>query len=177
MINTRTRSIAITGGPGAGKSSLLEELARRGFETSDEVARDILKSPGGMELRAKDPLGFADAMLEAQIKAWEEASLSPGPVIFDRGFADIVGFLRIEGLAVAERFDAACRRYCFDGPIFRAAAWREIYRCDDQRIQSWEEAFASDALASKVWREYGYDLIELPQATIAARADFVTNLL
>jgi predicted ATPase len=177
VVRARALSAAITGGPGAGKSSLLHELARRGFETRDEVARDILKSPGGMELREQDPLGFAEAMLEAQIKAWEGAGSSSGPVIFDRGFPDIVGFLRIEGLSVPTAIDLACRNYRVGGPVFLAGPWREIYHSDEQRIQNWEEAVESYRVVSRVWRDYGYDLIDLPKVNLDDRAQFVIDLL
>ena len=59
------RRIAIMGAPGAGKSTLIAELAARGWRTVPEAARTILQQPGGMDLRAGDPLGFAQAMLDA----------------------------------------------------------------------------------------------------------------
>lgn len=117
------RRAAITGAPGAGKSTLLGELARRGQITVPEVARRILKNAGGMVLREEDSLGFAEAMLEAQIRAWEVPH-SSGPIIYDRGFPDIVGFLRAEELPVPMAIDRACHDFRFDGPVFRAPPWR-----------------------------------------------------
>ena len=65
------RRAAITGAPGAGKSTLLGELAKLGVAVVPEVARNILKAQGGMSLREEDPLGFADAMLGAQLDVWQ----------------------------------------------------------------------------------------------------------
>ncbi len=170
------RRAAITGGPGAGKSTLLEELARRGIGTVPEVARIVLKAPGGMELRDCNPLGFADVMLEAQLERWQNASRTE-PVIFDRGFCDIAGFLQAEDLPVSREIDHACRTLRFDGPVFRAKAWKAIYSPDDERIQTWEEAVASDEAVSAAWRAHGYDLIELSATGLAQRADFVITHL
>ena len=40
MMNPKTiRRILITGGPGAGKTTMLEELERRGYFVAPEVAR------------------------------------------------------------------------------------------------------------------------------------------
>ncbi len=164
---------AITGGPGTGKSTLLEELARRGIATEPEVARAILREPGGMALRADDPAAFARAMFDAERAAWRAAEGRPGPTVFDRGFPDIVGFLRLERLAVPEDIDRACRALRYDGAIFRAPPWRAIYRPDEERIQDWEAAVESDAAITKAWRSYGYELVDLPFAGIADRADFV----
>jgi|TARA_Y100000780_G_scaffold121477_1_gene109593 predicted ATPase len=108
---------AITGAPGAGKSTLLAELSRRGVATVSEVARTILKSAGGMALREEDPLAFADAMLSAQLAAWDDTQIE-GSVVFDRGFPDIAGFLRVEGLPISDETTRACDEYRFEGRSF-----------------------------------------------------------
>ena len=163
---------AITGAPGAGKSTLLAELSRRGVATVSEVARTILKSAGGMALREEDPLAFADAMLSAQLAAWDDTQIE-GSVVFDRGFPDIAGFLRVEGLPVSDQITRACDEYRFEGPIFRAPPWRAIYTPDDERIQDWEEAIASDRAVCAAWRDHGYALIDLPMVSAEERASFV----
>lgn len=170
------RRAAITGGPGAGKSTLLNALAEAGVAIEPEVARALLRAPGGMALRNEDPLAFADAMVEAQVRTWSSRR-GEGPVVYDRGLPDIVGFLQVGGLPVAAAIDRACRELRFDGPIFRAPPWREIYAPDDQRIQSWEEALASDRAVANAWRHYGYELIDLPQASVEERTGFVLDRL
>jgi len=167
----------VTGGPGTGKSTLLAELARRGIATEPEVARAILKEPGGMALRADDPAGFARAMFEAELAAWRAAANRPGPTVFDRGFPDIAGFLRLEGLPVADDIDHACRTLRYDGPVFRAPPWEAIYRPDEERIQDWEAAVASDGAVTAAWCSYGYEPVDLPFADSAERAAFVVSRL
>ncbi|MEL7690181.1 AAA family ATPase [Citromicrobium bathyomarinum] len=171
------RRAVVTGAPGSGKSTLLAEVARRGIATGEEVARAILQAPGGMDMRAEWPIDFALAMLEAQRVSWDRTGEGEAPILFDRGFADIVGFLRLEGLAVPRAIDEACRDFRYEGPVFHAPTWREIYRQDDERIQSWEEAVESDAAVLGAWREYGYSPITLPFADPAARAGFVIDRL
>jgi predicted ATPase len=161
----------ITGGPGAGKSTLLAELSVQGLPVFPEVARDILQQPGGMAMRAERPADFADAMLRAELAAWHAAP--SGPSLYDRGFPDIVGFMELEGLAVPECLDRLCRDYRYNGPIFRAPPWPQIYAQDDERIQDWAEAVASDAAVVSAWKGYGYQLIDLRLETVKERADFV----
>lgn len=171
------RRAVVTGAPGSGKSTLLAGVALRGVATGPEVARAILQSPGGMEMRAERPIAFAMAMLEAQLASWEKSGADDGPFLFDRGFPDIVGFLRLESLPVPPVIDAACRECRYEGPTFHAPPWREIYRQDAERIQSWEEAVESDAAVIGAWRDYGYSPITLPFADPAARAQFVLDRL
>lgn len=171
------RRMVVTGGPGTGKSTLIDELARRGLATEPEVARAILRKDGGMALRAGDPAGFADAMFDAELSAYRRAEAGSCPILFDRGFPDIAGFLHLEGLPVPAAIDRACREFRYEGPIFRAPPWSAIYRRDAERIQDWDAAVASDAAVSAAWREYGYSPIDLPLADPAQRADFVMSHL
>lgn len=163
----------LTGAPGAGKTTLLNAAAAAGMLTSPEVARELLKTPGGMELRGADPLGFAEAMLEAHAREFERHRGAAGPVLFDRGFPDVVGFLDVSGLSVPKAVDAACRNLRYAGPILRAPAWAAIYVQDAERIQDWEEAVASDEAVTAAWRRYGYDVTDLPLANVATRLTFL----
>ncbi|WP_338467295.1 ATP-binding protein [Novosphingobium sp. ZN18A2] len=176
MVSTapRVRS-AITGGPGAGKSTLIAALERDGVAAVPEVARIILQQPGGMALRANDPAGFALAMFEAERAAFEAAR--PGITVFDRGFPDIAGFLDLEGLAIPAEVERACAGLRYEGPVFHAPMWEDIYAQDEERIQTWPEALESDAAVLSAWRRYGYDPIELPRVSVQARARFVRNWL
>lgn len=171
----RLRCAVLTGAPGAGKTSLLAVAAEAGLATSHEVARTILQKSGGMALREDDPLGFAEAMLDAHLREFESMRGHLGPVVFDRGLPDVVGFLEVSGLPVPNRIDAACRSYCYDGPIFRAPPWQAIYRQDAQRIQDWDAAVASDHAVTAAWHRYGYRTIDLPLASVASRLAVLRN--
>lgn len=167
----------ITGGPGTGKSTLLSAAKTAGIATFPEVARVILQEPGGMELRACDPWKFSEAMLERELAGFHDSSVQEAPVLFDRGFADIAGFHELSGLDVPDELDRICRNTRYEGPIFRAPPWREIYVPDPERIQNWEEALASDAAVSAAWCNYGYELIDLPLAPVDDRLDFIRRIL
>lgn len=130
-----------------------------------------------MRLRESDPQGFAEAMLEAHLKEYERHSGGAGPVVFDRGLPDVVGFLKVGGLAVPAHLDRACRTVRYRGPILRAPAWEAIYQPDAERIQNWEEAVASDLACTAAWREYGYEPVNLPLAPVEERLKFLDKIL
>lgn len=152
---------------------MLEAFAAVGMATSHEVARKLLQAPDGMVLREADPLGFADAMLEAHLREFEVMRGVAGPVFFDRGLPDVVGFLEVSGLPVSATIDAACRNVRYLGLIFRAPAWQDIYAQDAERIQDWYEAAASDAAVTAAWKHYGYAVADLPFASVADRLAYV----
>ena len=169
----RARYAVLTGAPGAGKTTLLEAAEAAGMRTSHEVARRILQAPGGMDLRARDPLGFAEAMLDAHLAELNDAAAARETVVFDRGLPDVVGFLDVSALPVSARIEMACRTIRYGGPILRAPAWPDIYRQDEQRVQTLEEAVASDHAVSAAWRRFGYEVIDLPLTTVAERLEFL----
>lgn len=171
------RQAVITGAPGAGKTTLLNAAAAAGIRTSPEVARQLLQSPGGMALRESDPLGFAEAMLEAHLREFERHADHGEPVLFDRGFPDVVGFLDVSGLSVPKAVDQACRTLRYTGPILRAPAWAAIYVQDKERIQDWEQALASDEAVTAAWRRYGYDVTDFPLTDVEARLGFLRGLI
>lgn len=177
LTGTLPRQAVLTGAPGAGKTTLLEAAAATGIRTSPEVARELLRQSGGMELRENDPLGFAEAMAQAHAREYERHALSPGPVLFDRGMPDVVGFLDVSGLSVPAAIDRACRTLRYTGPILRAPAWAEIYVQDAERIQDWDQAVASDEAVTSAWRRYGYPVIDLPLVGVGERLSFVTSQL
>ncbi len=175
MISPTPLRSVITGGPGAGKSTVLGALGENGIVVFPEVARAILQAANGMRIRAESSMHFARAMFEAELQAWHRAPA--GPSVYDRGFPDIVGFLNLEGLAIPAYLDDACHALRYSGPIFWAPPWREIYTQDDERIQTWDEAVASDAAICAAWRHYGYALLRLPNAPITDRLAHILSHL
>ena len=177
MVLRAPRHAVLTGAPGAGKTTLLDAAAAAGFRTSPEVARQLLQSPGGMALRRSDPRGFAEAMIEAHAREFELHAKALGPVVFDRGFPDVAGFLDVSGLSVPKAVDRACRTLRYSGPVLRASAWAQIYVQDAERIQTLEEAIASDLAVTAAWKRYDYQVIELPLTGVDERLEFLRRLL
>ena len=130
-----------------------------------------------MALRISDPLGFAEAMAEAHSREFELHADAPGTVIFDRGLPDVVGFLDVSGLVVPKSVERACRTLRYAGPVLRAPAWADIYVQDAERIQTLDEAVASDQAVTAAWKRYGYDVEDLPLAGVAERLAFLERQL
>lgn len=77
----------ITGGPGSGKTTLIETLGRRGFARSVEAGRSILMDQmaiGGNAVHWGDQRTFAELMLQHEMRSYHIAEEEEGPVLFDR---------------------------------------------------------------------------------------------
>ena len=76
----------VTGGPGAGKTSLITELARCGFHTIPESGRAIIRGEmqsGGDALPWADRMACAERMLEQDLRASSTSQTLSGPVTFE----------------------------------------------------------------------------------------------
>ncbi|WOF44960.1 AAA family ATPase [Sphingopyxis indica] len=168
----------LTGGPGSGKSTLLDHLEGHGFARSIEAGRGIIQDQiaiGGPALPWRDRALFAELMLSWDMRSYHAALQRDGsePVIFDRGVPDVLGYLRFEGLNVRSHIQRAAKSFRYNPRVFVAPPWPEIYTQDAERKQDEETAHRTYEAMVIVYRELGYTLIELPKASVAARAEFV----
>jgi len=172
------RLFVITGGPGSGKTSLIDALAAAGVATSAEVGRAIIReelATGGTALPWADERAFAEHMVVREIAAHAEALASGHTVVLDRGVPDVVGFLRVSGLPIPPHIDTAARTCRYNPSVFIAPYWDAIYTGDAERKQTPAVAEATHAIMAETYRDYGYTLVELPRVSIAERMRFVID--
>lgn len=172
------RFFVVTGGPGSGKTTLLHALAERGFRRMPEAGRAIIRDQvriGGPALPWGDRARFAELMLAWEMRSWHEASGLPGPVLFDRGVPDVIGYLDVCGLPVPAHARRAAQTFRYARTVFVAPPWREIFVGDAERKQSFAEAEATHAAMLRAYGALGYRAVALPFAPVAERAAFVAE--
>ncbi|PKR87929.1 ATPase [Pleomorphomonas diazotrophica] len=166
----------VTGGPGAGKSTLIEALARRGVGTMPEAGRAIIRDQvaiGGAALPWGDRALYTELMLGWELRSYHEAEAMAGPVVLDRGIPDVAGYLTLIGFEVPDHVEAAARRFRYNRKVFLAPYWEAIFTGDAERKQDKAEAEATARTVAATYVRLGYELVELPLAGVEARADFV----
>lgn len=170
----------VTGGPGSGKSSLIEALARRGLRSMPEAGRAIIQDQvriGGSFLPWADRAMFAELMLGWELRSYREALAIEGPVIMDRGVGDVLGYLTLCGLPVPAHVEAAAKLHRYNRRVFLAPYWEAIFAQDAERKQDRQEAEATGRVMAETYTRLGYELIELPLQGVEERADFVAERL
>lgn len=166
----------ITGGPGSGKTSLIDALAAAGFSHMPEAGRAIIQEQvalGGDGLPWANRSKFADLMLERELCSHQQASAMAGPVICDRGIPDVLGYLMLCGLPVRDHVRQAAARHRYSPRIFIAPHWPAIFTQDAERKHTPAEAEATYRVMAETYAGLGYDLVPLPLASIADRVEFV----
>ncbi|MDN6860640.1 AAA family ATPase [Pseudomonas sp. CAN2814] len=173
--------IVITGGPGTGKSTLLEHLHQHhGLNIVEEGGRAIIREQlarGGDALPWANREAFCQAMFEHALTTRQRALDAGGLWLFDRGLPDVLGYARLCGLVVPDPLKTAARELRYEPTVFLAPAWEAIYCNDAERRQDFAEAQRTAAVMTEVYEELGYRVVPLPLAEVEERAAFMLEVL
>ena len=168
----------VTGGPGSGKTTLIEELRACGYACSVEAGRGIIQDQTKIKGRAlpwSDALLFAELMLSWEMRSYHMAAESAAPVFFDRGVPDVVGYLQLVGIPVPEHIHKAARTFRYNATVFMTPPWREIFHEDLERRQDFEVAVQTyDAMAA-IYTSLDYKLVEIPRLPVGERRAFILD--
>ena len=99
------RAIVVTGGPGMGKTSVIDRLSLLGYQTRPESGRKIIQRElnlKGDKLPWKNQVGFAEEMFAMGKRDYRRTIKQNGLTFFDRGLPDVIGYLRLCQLKVPE---------------------------------------------------------------------------
>lgn len=169
----------ITGGPGVGKTTLLNEMGGRKFTIVPEDARRIIQeqvAANGEGLPWGNKELYAKLMLEESRQSYQraETGLSAAKaVFFDRGIVDAVCYMIMEDIPVTKKINKWVALCAYNTQVFILPPWREIYKTDKERKQTWAEAVRTYEAMKEVYTRYGYYVTDLPKDTVTNRADFI----
>jgi predicted ATPase len=176
----QNKRIVITGGPGTGKSAVINNLESKGHYCFHEISRQITleaQEKGIDQLFLNDPLLFSEKLLEARIRQFQDANEPLGKLVFlDRGIPDVIAYLNYFGGIYPSKFGEACNDHKYNR-IFLMPPWDEIYETDNERYESFEQAQNIYAYLKKAYITHGYNPIEVPKQSIESRCEFILNNL
>jgi predicted ATPase len=170
------RFVVLSGASGGGKSTLLDELRRRGHSVIPEPGRRIVQmelESGGGALPWLDLEAFARRAIEVALADLKTAGGMSGWVFFDRGLVDAVAALEFATGSPAPIGTLSPYHHT----VFLAPPWPEIFATDAERRHGFDDAVAEFERLCAIYRRLGYRVTLLPKEKAEARADFVLNEL
>ena len=172
--------VVIIGGPGTGKTTIIDGLLKTGHCCYPEISREVTleaKKQGIDQLFLENPLLFSEMLLDGRKKQFTNATNEPHEIVFlDRGIPDVLAYMHFIGDSYPDSFDAACKTHVYT-KIFILPPWKEIYICDDARYENYEEAQLIYKHLVETYQHYGYKLIEVPKDSVENRVSFILNNL
>lgn len=177
---TNPEKIIITGGPGAGKTSLLEALARAGYHCSEEASRRLIaeQAAAGSDCLPWTNLScFADKVLDRMIDLYTQTAANTDITFFDRGIPDIIAYLRAAGLPVYERYYTALREHPYHYVAFILPPWQAIYVNDAERWQTFEESVHLYRNLRETYQSLNFIMVDVPEASVNDRMKFIMETI
>ena len=180
---------AIVGGPGVGKTSIIEALQEKGEETSREVATDYILER--MEGGSKEPwkekdfqLAILNRTLNRENKALQKSlQMKKSRIFSDRAILDLYVYMDVRGQLNSEEYKKSDdiikevkvqQRYT---AIFFVLPWGEgskDYKRAENRHEEHDEAQKLTLKTFEVYSKLFPELIEVPgKLSSKERADFV----
>ncbi len=167
--------VVISGCSGGGKSTLLSELASRGYSVVYEPGRQIVKEQmaiNGDALPWSNPEKFLDLVLSRYILLFNSQKQQQ-LIFFDRGIIDA---LQLDS-SQPEYFQRAAQNFKYNRLVFLVPPWEEIFVNDRERKHDFECAKKEFNELLIKYKNFGYKTILIPKKPVKERADFILEKL
>lgn len=169
----------VTGTPGAGKTVLIEELARRGYASVPGAATAVIAE---MSADGTDEHWLADDFVDRIVRR-QHADLSRETarvVLHDRSVFCTLALCRHLGREVPasliREIDEVLHGNVFERTAFLVRPLGFVVPTEARRI-TYEQSLAFEVWHQRTYAEYGFRLIDVPLGTVEQRADLVESVL
>ena len=170
----------VTGTPGAGKTSIVDELARRGHAVVREAATDVVAAHP-----ADDEHWLRSAFLDDIVSLQRARELAPAPPgtshqVFDRSPVCTLALARHLERAVppllADELARIERERTYERHVFYVEWLGFLTPTDVRRIDA-PDTIRFDAVHRETYVELGYELLEIPVLTVDERVALVESVI
>lgn len=175
-----SKKIVITGGPGTGKTSLINELIKRNYVCLEEISRQVIldaRKDGVEQLFLTNPLLFSERLMASRIKQFYVAKNTETSFTFiDRGVPDVLAYMDYANETYPKSFENACHDCRYD-QVYVLAPWQDIFISDNERYENFDQAVKIHEQLLNTYHKYQYNLIDIPFDTIENRVDYLLDTL
>ncbi len=174
------KRILLTGGPGTGKTTILSELHKRGYNCLQEISRNIIleaQQRGIQQLFLTHPKEFNTKLLNGRITQFKTCCEYQDNFVFlDRGLPDIMAYNNYVKAETSDAVIKATKEHTYDF-VFVFPPWKNIYKNDNERYETFEEAQKIYNSLKQTYIDLGYEIFEVPTGEVSQRANYILNII
>lgn len=180
-----SRLIVITGGPGSGKTSLVDHLASLGYATVPEAAIQIIDErnqalgvAGQIAWRKRHPRVFQRLVIERQVALDGACQPPPGQFGFcDRGRPDALAYAKLSGMELDDDLRVLVLGQSYLHVFLLDTLTHFPERPATGRTSDRQRSLRILDLLEETYRSLGYTPCPVPELSIKDRAYFVLSEL
>ncbi|UII34001.1 AAA family ATPase [Fulvivirga ulvae] len=169
----------ITGAASAGKTTLLHELGRRGFNCYEEVSRRIIRQQLSISSNALpwgDMQNFCTLTFDTMVKE-HMVQTDSALCFFDRALPDIIANLDSCNLPIPPPYTQAVANAGYNKNAFILPIHPSIFVNDHERRETYAQANKIYRSIIKVYQSLGFTLHEIPLMPVSQRAEMILTKL
>ena len=168
--------IVISGGPGGGKTSLLEFLSKNGYNYIKESGRTIIRERLRKGLSPRPaPEEFARQMFQMDYENFINHADIADILFFDRSFLDSAFLVHQSDQIFFDKIRHSLITNRFYTKVFMTPPWQEIYTADSERDQTFDESVEIYEKLSHWYLTNGYELVTVPRLPVEMRVKMILD--
>ncbi|OGJ12483.1 hypothetical protein A3K82_03015 [Candidatus Pacearchaeota archaeon RBG_19FT_COMBO_34_9] len=172
------KKIVITGGPCSGKTTIIEELNKKGFSVLRETAKEIVAARRHIPLTKEESQIRQDLIFNEQFAKEQNAERADCDILFlDRGLIDGLGYsLLYSGEESIEKYLPAVKAKKYDFIFlmkllpFDSGGFRP-------REENEEEAKKIQDSILELYKRLGYNPLFVPRMPVQERVEFILKVV
>ncbi|MBP7708540.1 ATP-binding protein [Candidatus Pacearchaeota archaeon] len=164
------RKYIVEGGPGCGKTTVLNLVESRGYAIVPEAARLVLSENKGLAGKA-----LQEAIMAKQTSLED---LAEGEVVFlDRGLPSCEGYAKYFGGNLENTtYETRLRSAKYESTVFLLDSLpKELYKNDAQRKETYEEAQRISEHLRQAYQQRGFNVVRVPFSNPQERAEQIVK--
>ena len=163
------KKIIISGPPGSGKTTIINELNERGYICAEEINPENIRDP---YIKNNKKL-LSEFLFQSRKDQYNQ--ITNELVFYDRSMIDVVAYLNYWKKTYPKSWNEIIKIYKYSNTIFYTPSWKEIYTISKNRPETYTESKLIESVLKKTYLDFGYKIIEVPKLDVKKRASFIIN--
>ena len=162
----KNEKIIISGPPGSGKTTIINELITRGYTCLPEIGPINIQN----KKIKKDKMLLSEFLFKKRKKQYD--IIINKLAFYDRSIVDVIAYLDFWQQEYPNKWNHIINECQYSKNIFYTSNWQKIYKTTESRKEKYTESIKIDTILRKTYLKFNYNIIDVPKLNVTQRVDF-----